>query len=91
MTSLEGQLVNSQVPELAIYLRASFHHRGVNCLRTCSALVLREQTALQPLPDLFCRHCMILNSSKTSGPLSNSRAQLSGIYKTPKGGLSEPP
>ena len=40
MTSLEGQLVNSRVPKIAIYLhtylRASFHCSGVNSLHACS-------------------------------------------------------
>ena len=46
--SLEGQLVNSRPPEVAIYLRtylrASFHRGGVNSLRTRFTLVLCEQT-----------------------------------------------
>ena len=53
MTSLEGQLVNSRAPEIAIYLRTYFKRvlsslvrNGVNSLRARSALVLREQTAL---------------------------------------------
>ena len=77
VTSLEGQLVTSRAPEIAIYLRtylrASFHRSGVNSLRAHSALVLREQTARIAATRLVWT-VVILNSSETSGPLSNGRA-----------------
>ena len=73
MASLEEQPVNSQAPEIAIYLRASFHRSGINSLRVRSALVLREQTARIAATRLVLT-AVILNSSETSGPLSNGRA-----------------
>ena len=47
VTSLERQLVNSRAPEIAIYLRASFHRQAAGKQLMCAryALILREQTA----------------------------------------------
>ena len=72
VTSLKD---NSRAPELVIYLRAylhtSFHHSGVNSLHARSALVLHEQTRIAATR--FVWTAVILNSSETSGPLSNCR------------------
>ena len=70
ITSLEGQLVNSRVPEIAIYLHmylhASFHRSGINSLCVCSALVLHKQTHIAATIDI--------NSSGTNGQHSKGRA-----------------
>ena len=64
VTSLEIQQVNSQVPEIAVYLcwylRASFKRSGVNSLCVCSVLVLHEQTRIAATR--FIWTAVILNS-----------------------------
>ena len=78
VTSLGRQLVNSRAPEIAIYLcmylRVSFHRSSVNSLPThaCSTLVLHEQTCIAATRLLWM--VVILNSSESSVPISNSRA-----------------
>ena len=76
VTSLEGQLMNSQAPEIAVYLHmylpASFHRSGINSLCARSALVLHEQTHIAAT--ILVWTAVILNNSETSGPLSNCRA-----------------
>ena len=66
---------NSRAPELAIYLRmylcVSFHRSGVNSFPARSALVLHEQTRIAVTRLVWT--AVILDSSETSGPLSNSR------------------
>ena len=75
VTSLEGQLVNSRVPEIAIYLLTYIMH--CSSLRVRSALVIREQTTRIAATRLVWM-AVISISSKTSGSLSNSRALSNG-------------
>ena len=68
MTSLERQLLNSRVPEIVIYLCASFHRCGINSLCTHSALVL------QGYMNKLVWTAVIFNSIEATGPISNDRA-----------------
>ena len=68
------QLVNSQVPEIAIYLKDIHkykpNHSGINHgLRTCSTLIIHEQTRIAATRLIWT--VVILNSIEASGPLSN--------------------
>ena len=78
MRLLEGQMVNSRAPEITIYLHTylhvSFHRCGINSLSTHSALVLYEQACIAAAKLFWTAVIIILNSSETSGPLSNGRA-----------------
>ena len=90
--------------KLAIYLRmllpASFHRSGVNRLRARSALVPHERTRIlrTVAATRLVWTAVILNSSETSGPLSNGRilkmCSLEVYIKSfgsQKGGSLEPP
>ena len=79
--SLEGQLVNSRAPEIAIYLRTylrAFIAAAYTAYARFSAslhpLVLHEQTGCIAATKLVWT-AVILNGSEASGPLTNSRAQ----------------
>ena len=65
--SLEGQLLSTWTSDLFMqidYLHASFHHSGINSLRTHSTLVLHEQTCIVATRLVWT--VVILNSSETS-------------------------
>ena len=74
-------MVNSQAPEIAIYLRtylrASFHRSGVNRLfaHARSTLVLHEQHIAATK---LVWTAVILNGSEASGPLTSGRALIIG-------------
>ena len=73
-TALGRQLSNACMNYQFIfhtYLHVSFHHSGINSLRVGSALVLHEQTRIAATTLVWT--VVILNSSATSGPLSNGR------------------
>ena len=64
--------MNSPAPEIAIYSSAFFHYSGVYRLRMHSVVVLHEQTARIAATRLVLTE-VILNTSETSGSLSNGR------------------
>ena len=87
--SLEGQMMNSRAPEIKIYLRtylcAPFQRCGVNSSRARSALVVHEQINIVATRLVWTAVIprVILNSSETSGRLSNGRTlnvQLTSVY-----------
>ena len=87
--SLEGQLVNSQTHEIAIYLRTYLHasfHRS-------SLFVHSKQTGCIAA-NKFIWTVMILNGSKVSGSLTSGRAHNWAAYKIflrLKGGFKQTP
>ena len=82
---LEGQLVNSRVPGIAIYLcmylHASVHHSGVNCLRAAFCRVHScNQTRLA-----------IVDHLQMVGHLKCIARRCKKYFGGQKEGLSEPP
>ena len=101
VTSLEGQLSSARTSDLfthVYYARPFIAAYSVNSLRARSALVLHEQTRIASCNQTRLDSAVILNSSETSGPLSNGRILKMyslEVYITSfggqKGGSSKPP
>ena len=62
---LEGQLVNSRVPEIAIYLQKSFYRISIDRLHMLSE-ILHEQTGVHIAASKLIWTAVILNSSNAS-------------------------
>ena len=91
--SLEGELVNSRAPEIAIYLRtylrASFQRKAL--LLTAfriQLVVLYEQT--ENIAATKIAWTVVFNGREASGPLIQI-VWLGGVFWRPKGGSTEPP
>ena len=89
------------MPKLVIYLRmhscGSFHCRGVNSFRACSALVLHGQTHVAST--ILVWTAVIFYCSETSGPLSTAghlklkckvTRWMENLLEVKRGGSSEP-